>query len=161
MSFDFLGSYLKNTQISDYITIQDYEFSWAREPLISDIKSSKLTISGPARETFLEIAPESRQCNPLYFLIDSEIPNFTEHALPWSYAAQFDREQERSPDRFLCILVRRRVEVSIGYRTKTFLILEPATTILPHLKFRRIGLGMFRGYNNRFSRNTYKTISLV
>jgi len=161
VSFDFFGSHLKNTQISDHITIQDYELSWAGEPLISDIKSSKLTISGPARETFLEIAPEGRQCNPPYFLIDGEIPNFTEHALPWSCAAQFDREQERSPDRFLCILVRRRVEVSTGYRTETFLILEPATTILPHLKFRRIGLGMFRGYSDRFSRNTYKTISLV
>jgi hypothetical protein len=82
VSFDFFGSYLKNTQISDYIIIQDYELSWAGEPLISDIKLSKLTISGLARETFLEIAPKGRQYNPLYFLIDGEIPNFTEHALP-------------------------------------------------------------------------------
>lgn len=161
MCFDFFGAHLNDTEISDHVEIRDYDLFWAGEPLVSDIKSSKLIISGPARETFLEVAPEGRQCNPPYFIIDGEIPAFTEQALPWSCAAQFDREQERSPDRFLCILVRRRVIVSTGYRTETFLILEPATTIAPHEKWRRIGLGMFRGHSDRFSSDTRKTISLI
>jgi hypothetical protein len=161
VSFDFFGRHLKNTEIYNHITIHNYELSWTGEPFISDIKSSRLTISGPARETFLEVAPEGSQCRPPYFLVDGEIPDFTEHALPWSCAAQFDREQERSPDKFLCILVRRRVDMITGYRTETFLILEPVNLIIENQMFRRIGLGMFRGYSDRFSMNIRKTVSLV
>jgi hypothetical protein len=161
ISFDFFGRHLKNTEIYNYITIHNYKLSWTGEPFISDIKSSRLTISGPSRETFLEVAPKGRQYKPPYFLINGEIPDFTENALPWSYAAQFDREQERSPDKFLCILVRHRVDIITGYRTETFLILEPINLIIENQMFRRIGLGIFRGYSNRFSMNIRKTVSLV
>ncbi|EPE25376.1 hypothetical protein GLAREA_01288 [Glarea lozoyensis ATCC 20868] len=161
VAFDFFGKSSRQTETSDHITIQDYELLWVGEPLISAVKSCNLTISGPAQEVYLEIAPEGRHCNPPYYLVEGEAPDFSKSALPWGCSAQFDREQERSPDTFFCVLVRRRLEVSTGYRTETFLILEPADTLFPHEKFRRIGLGVFRGSHDRFSSNTMKTINLV
>lgn len=156
VSYDFFGRHLENTEISDHVTIDDCELTWSEEPFASDIKLSLLTISGPARETFLEVAPNGRHFKPPYFLVDGDTPKSSEHAIPWSCAAQFDREQFRSPGNFLCLLVRRRLVVRTGYRTETFLILERA-----HEKFRRIGLGMFGGYIDKFSSNTTKTVNLI
>jgi hypothetical protein len=161
VSFDYWGNSLKHAEISDCITVQDFELSWAGEPYLSDIQSCNLTISGPARETYLEVALGGKLSNPPYFNIDGEVSDSSESAVPRPCSAQFDREEERSPDMFLCLLVRRRLNVSTGFRTETFLILERATTLPPHEKFRRIGLGMFRGYRDRFSSNTKKTVSLV
>lgn len=161
VKFDFFGRYRKYTEVSDHVTVHDYELSWTGEPFVSKIKSSRLTISGPARETFLEVAPEGRQCNPPYFLADNETPDFTSRPLPWSCVAQFDREQERPPDTYLCILIRRRLDTHSGERADTFLILEPVSPDLDNRKFRRIGLGNFRGPSDRFSMDVRKTVDIV
>ncbi len=157
--FDFFSWSMDNSDVQDHITVNDYELCWTGEPYVSDIKSSSLVITGPVKEAFLEIARE--KSNPPYFNVDHEIPNFAENPLPWRCAAQFDRECQRSPGKWLCLLIRTRVVVDTGYRSETFLILEQVCTETDKETFRRIGLGSFRGYNGSFDLSIRRTINFV
>jgi hypothetical protein len=159
--FDFFSHHMEKAKVHDHITINEYELSWTGKPYVSDIKSSMLVITGPAKEAYLEMAPEGEGCNPPYFNVDHEIPNFAEHPLPWRCAAQFDREQRRSPQRWLCLLVRTRVDIDTAVRVETFLILEPVYAVADEQTFRRIGLGSFKGYSDSFDLSMQRTINLV
>lgn len=150
----------QQVQIHDHVTLIEWEVVWISEPLVSDIKSSRLVLEGPIQEIILSVAPKGKGNNPTYLDVNNEKPDFGKHPLPWRCAGQFDNGPRMSPTQYLCLLLR-----STEYKGKdkteileTFLIME---SCLGTNEYRRVGLGRFSGESRNFDLTVRRTLNII
>lgn len=143
---------------------------WTSEPLVSEVKSSRLVIEGPVQEFMLSVAPRGKDNNPTYLDVDNEKPDFGKGHFPWRCSGQFDSGPRMSPARYLCLLLRStefseslEYSESTEYKDKayineTFLILEPCSGTN---MYQRVGIGNFMGERQSFDLTVRLTVSLI
>jgi Heterokaryon incompatibility protein (HET) len=149
--------------VKDHTTLVEWDVTWSSEPLVSNVKSARLVITGPVRETVLNIAPENKNYNPPYFNVENEKTDFRQNPRPWRCAGQFDRyvnvEERMSPAKYLCLLLRSRTHIKQPWIRETFLILEPSAVV--DGAYQRVGIADIDGSSQMFDLNARRTLNLV
>jgi Heterokaryon incompatibility protein (HET) len=144
--------------IHDHLNLIEWEVVWASEPLMSDVKSTRLVVDAPVQEFVLSITPEGKKYNPPYLNIGNEKLDFGKSLLPWRCAGQFDDRLRMSPTQYLCLLLRSKVSKDELSIYETFLMLEPCSGANA---YRRVGIGNFIGKSPKFDVTIRRTLSLV
>lgn len=160
--FDFWNSVgdrgEKDITTEDHVKLLDWEVNWTSEPLMSDVKSTRLIIDGPTREIVLSVGLKGKNHNPPYLDIDDEVPDFSKGYFPWKCAGQFDEGHRTTPTRYLCLLLRTRGYKGRARTRETFLILEPC---LDSDAYRRVGIGIMKGDVRTFDLAARQTLNLL
>jgi hypothetical protein len=183
IEYDYFGGMMREWEVTDHVKLHAHDVYWSKGPYLSQISRAQLTISGPVMQIYLSNPAKGTDSNPPYLSTTLDIPDFTSN-LPSSCAAQFDREEQRPPGTFLCMLVRTRRALDSRMGFETFLILESVEKDKKYIRvrrsglirlsrpsgrkdkvaidsFRRIGLGAFRGTVDCFDWDKRMTIDLV
>ncbi|TVY36082.1 hypothetical protein LSUB1_G008233 [Lachnellula subtilissima] len=145
-------------EIRDHIKLVEWAVDWTSEPLISDVKFTRLILDGPTAEFVLSVSSKGKDHNPPYFDVGDEKPDFQKGPFPWRCAGQFDDKLRTPPTKYLCMLVRSRIYNDKASMRETFLILEPCSD---SSVYRRIGIGIFIGESPNFDSTARRTLSLV
>jgi hypothetical protein len=138
--------------------------AWASEPLVSEVKSSRLVLGGPIQEITLSVSPKGKDFNPTYLDVDNEELDFGKGPFPWRCSGQFDNGPRMSPTQYSCLLLRSTVYSEPTEHTdkvhvrETFLILEPCSGTNV---YRRVGIGNFMGESRSFDLTVRRTFCLV
>ena len=133
----WLGDELNKRPTEFCTEILDCEVLWTGQPYVSSIKSAHLTVLARLRRMYLAEAIEVNDCNPPYFNVENEVVNFNTNPLPWRCAVQWDKEGQRSPQVWLCMLLSTRQPHGLELGYETFLVLEE----IHHPTYRRVGIG--------------------
>jgi hypothetical protein len=161
IKFDKWHSSKRDEFTYDHVTLVDWDVTWGGEPLTSDIKSTRLVIDGPVCEIPLAVAPEAANFNPPYFNVGTETPNLDKHPIPWRCSGQFDVENRKTSNRYLCLLLRSMTLETGENLREVFLILEPSPAGPARITYRRIGLGQIRGKTETFDLRARRRLHLV
>lgn len=165
--FDFWDFYntdkedlCKEIQIHDHVTLIEWAVAWISEPLVSDVKSSRIVLEGPIQENILSVAPKGKVNNPTYLDVNNEKPDFRKSPFPWRCSGQFDNGPRMSPSQYLCLLLR---SVEYKYKEKAyimekFLIMESCSGTDV---YRRVGLGRFSGESRNFDLSVRRTLNII
>jgi hypothetical protein len=162
VSYDFWNPFGDEDEhyqnIHDHVNLVEWAVVWTSEPLVSEVKSSRLILEGPTKEIVLSVAPSGKDYNPTYLDVDNEKPDFGKQPFPWRCSGQFDSGPRMSPTQYLCLLLRSKNCSDRAYINETFLILEPSsgTNI-----YRRVGIANFIGERQSFDLTVRRTIFLV
>lgn len=145
-----------NKTIHDHVVLRKCDITWSGLPNVSNVKSSELLIQGPVTDICLRVAPDIFSSFSAFEIQADDLNDSSPQR--WSCSGQFD-DPAMAPDAFTaypCVLVRSVVDPGSTFYRATYLILQPvtgssddATRELP--RYRRIGIGYFRGENRRFS----------
>ncbi|SPJ74252.1 uncharacterized protein FTOL_03982 [Fusarium torulosum] len=145
-----------NKTIYDHVVLRKCDITWSGLPNVSNVKSSELLIQGPVTDICLRVAPDIFSSFSAFEIQADDLNDSSPQR--WSCSGQFD-DPAMAPDAFTaypCVLVRSVVDPGSTFYRATYLILQPvtgssddATRELP--RYRRIGIGYFRGENRRFS----------
>ena len=136
INFDYWGAWdIRRREaglqaLEHHASLVRWDIEWVGDPLVSELKSSKVVIEGPVVELTFNTSPEGFEYRPPYLNINDEVPDFEKKKIPWRCAAQFDQfdaQDRKFPARYLCLLLRsgayeteKRFEVR-----EAFVILEP------------------------------------
>ncbi|KAG4439220.1 hypothetical protein IFR05_005311 [Cadophora sp. M221] len=148
--------------ITDHSSLVDWNIGWSSEPLVSDVKSSRVVIEGPTLALTFDTSPESLKFIPPYLNVNDEKLDFETQGVPWRCAAQFDLFEAKNrafPASYLCVLLRSSVYKAGGYTKETFMILEPVVDL--ENTHRRIGIGSIRGEKQSFDLEVRQELVLV
>jgi hypothetical protein len=168
ISYDFWNSFSNEDEpyqnIHDHVNLVEWAVVWTSEPLVSEVKSSRLVLEGPIQEIILSVAPRGKDHNPTYLDVDNEKPDFGKRPFPWRCSGQFDSGPRMSPTQYLCLLLRSTEYSELteysdeAYIRETFLILEPCSGTNV---YRRVGIGSFIGERRSFDLTVRQTVFLV
>jgi hypothetical protein len=164
ISYDFwrpsAGGDASDQKLHDYVNLIEWNVVWTSEPLLSEIKSSRLVLEGPVQEHMLSVAPQGKDHNPTYLEVDNEKLDFEDRPFSWRCTGQFDDGPRASPIRYLCLLLRSRdcKETGKAYIMETFLILESDCSTDG---YRRVGIANFIGESRSFDPTFRRTICLL
>ncbi|KAH7395576.1 heterokaryon incompatibility protein-domain-containing protein [Cadophora sp. MPI-SDFR-AT-0126] len=168
IEFDFWGlsddeSHKEKFQIvTDHSTLVDWDIQWSSEPLVSDIKSTRVVVEGPVIELTFSTSPESLSFTPPYLSVNDEELDFEKSKIPWRCTAQFDSFDAKDsvfPAQYLCLLLRSRVYKIGNHSKEAFLILDPVSE--SENVYRRIGIGSLRGEHQSFDLQKRRMLELV
>ncbi|KAH6721524.1 heterokaryon incompatibility protein-domain-containing protein [Leptodontidium sp. MPI-SDFR-AT-0119] len=147
---------------TDHSSLVDWSIKWSSEPLVSDVKSSRVIIEGPVLALTFNTSPESLKFSPPYFNVNDEKLDFEKQGVPWRCSAQFDLFEAKDrifPASYLCLLLRSSVYKSGNYTEETFMILKPVVDLKN--TYRRTGIGGIRGDKRTFDLGVRQKLVLV
>ncbi|KAK0101685.1 hypothetical protein ONS95_006842 [Cadophora gregata] len=168
IKFDFWGvadddsEKEKHQIVMDHSALVEWDIQWVSEPLVSDVKSSRVVVEGPVVELTFNTSPESLSFTPPYLHVNDEELDFEKDKIPWRCAAQFDSFEARDsvfPAQCLCLLLRSRAYKTGSQIKEAFLILSPVQR--PQNVYKRIGIGSIGGEKPTFDLQRRRVLELV
>ena len=168
ISYDFWNSFngeaSPDRNVYDHVKVVEWAVVWSENPLVSEVKTSRLVLDGPIQEIVLSVSPKGLVNNPTYLDVNDEKLDFGKSNFPWRCSGQFDSGPRMCPTQYLCLLLRstENSDSMEGGNTRsimeTFLILELCLDIN---LYRRVGIGNFLGEHRSFDLTVRRTVSLV
>ncbi|KAH9213697.1 heterokaryon incompatibility protein-domain-containing protein [Leptodontidium sp. 2 PMI_412] len=147
---------------TDHSSLVDWSIKWSSEPLVSDVKSSRVIIEGPVLALTFNTSPESLKFSPPYLNVNDEKLDFEKQGVPWRCSAQFDLFEAKDrifPASYLCLLLRSSVYKSGNYTEETFMILKPVVDLKN--TYRRTGIGGIRGDKRTFDLGVRQKLVII
>lgn len=144
--------------ILDHTTMVSHNICWSGPPMTSLLESGLLILNGPVKGLGLRVAPEAKDYNPAYLLVNNNGKDLSNRPTPWNCAGQFDDEKRHTDVEvtYTCLLLRSTKSKTAEFYKETFLILIPATKISEDrngrcLGFRRVGIASIEGERRTFA----------
>ncbi|KAH8172819.1 heterokaryon incompatibility protein (HET) domain-containing protein [Sarocladium implicatum] len=155
-------------QTKNHATVVEVDASWAGEPLLSELFSTRLVLEGPVRKMRLRVDPRGTDIVLSQWKMGDEEPVITkDDPTPWRYKGRFDQHDEHGDghDVYTCLHMRStsRLDDEVGrHMNDTFLVLvQVQAEEEEDGVFRRVGVGKVGSREKAFADAPKVTIRIV